>query len=144
MQNKMEKFKSDYNNLQKVMEIKSQLLEVSYVTQLRVEWDSKSIIILLESIKLSKEDTKRHKELLDLQVQLSSWAIEYLMRRDSSNFIETLSRESVELAVDALQTRLTHCEKERTEGSKKFNVDTYIHMKLMYLDLRDALAYRPI
>lgn len=141
----MEKSIKGYNNTQKVMETKSQVLEVSYVSLLDVVWDIKSVSVVLEGIKLSKDTTSKHKDLLDLYIQLSDWALNQMAKRDIYEpFKTTFPRNSIELIVEALATRLTHCEKERDNGDKKFNVDTYIHMKLMYLDLRDALAYRPI
>lgn len=141
----MEKSIKGYNNTQKVMETKSQVLEVSYVSLLDVVWDIKSVSVVLEGIKLSKDTTSKHKDLLDLYIQLSDWALNQMAKRDIYEpFKTTFPRNSIELIVEALATRLTHCEKERDNENKKFNVDTYIHMKLMYLDLRDALAYRPI
>lgn len=141
----MEKSIKGYKNTQKVMETKSQVLEVSYVSLLDVVWDIKSVSVVLEGIKLSKDTTSKHKDLLDLYIQLSDWALNQMAKRDIYEpFKTTFPRNSIELIVEALATRLTHCEKERDNGNKKFNIDTYIHMKLMYLDLRDALAYRPI
>ena len=145
MQNKMEKFIKGYNNTQTVIETRTQVLEVSYVSLLDVVWDMKSVFVVLEGIKLSKDITNKPKDLLDLYIQLSDWAYNQIAKRDTSEpFKATFSRNSIELATEALATRLTHCEKERDNEDKKFNVDTYIHMKLMYLDLRDALAFRSI
>lgn len=141
----MEKFIKGYNNTQTVVETKSQVLEVSYTSLLDVVWDMRSVFVVLEGIKLSKDTTNKPKDLLDLYIHLSDWAYSQMAKRDTHEpYKATFFRTHIELIVEALATRLTHCEKERDNGDKKFNVDTYIHMKLMYLDLRDALAYRSI
>ena len=141
----MKDFIKGYNNTQTVVETKSQVLEVSYTSLLDVVWDIISVFVVLEGIKLSKDITNKHKDLLDLYIQLSDWAYDQMAKRATREpFKATFSRTYIELIIEALATRLTHCEKERDNGDKKFNVDTYIHMKLMYLDLRDALAYRSV
>lgn len=141
----MKNFIKGYNNTQTVVETRSQVLEVSYTSLLDVVWDIKSVDVVLEGIKLSKDITNKPKDLLDLYIQLSDWAYNQAVERDTSEpFKAAFFRTYIELIVEASATRLTHCEKERNNGDKKFNVDTYIHMKLMYLDLRDALAYRSV
>lgn len=50
-----------------------------------------------------------------------------------------LSREQVLTLRKFLETRITHCEKERDERSDKFSPDTYIMMKHLLLDLREWL-----
>ena len=38
-----------------------------------------------------------------------------------------------------LEARMSHCEKEREEGNPAFNIETYIGMKLLLIDIREIM-----
>jgi len=68
--------------------------------------------------------------------------IQMLLGLQTEQFRETplsLTREDVLILKNWLETRMSHCEKERDQRSQYFNADTYIIMKLMLLDLREWL-----
>ena len=59
----------------------------------------------------------------------------------NSEVMITLKLDWRELSVlrHYLTLRMKHCEKERDERSDKFNIDSYISMKFLLLDIRELL-----
>lgn len=55
-----------------------------------------------------------------------------------------VTRDDVKQMVELLNIRMMHCEKERDNGSERFNPDTYIGQKLLLIELREWLLLEAV
>lgn len=62
-----------------------------------------------------------------------------LSDKENSDILLEISRKELVMLKYWLETRMTHCEKEREAGNPKFNVETYIGQKLLLIDIRELL-----
>jgi hypothetical protein len=59
---------------------------------------------------------------------------------DTDILILEVERNQVIIMRKWIEARLLHCEKERDDRNPKFNPDTYIHLKMLLLDIREWLS----
>jgi hypothetical protein len=59
---------------------------------------------------------------------------------DKDILIIEVERNQVIIMRKWIEARLLHCEKERDNRNPRFNPDTYIHLKMLLLDIREWLS----
>ena len=59
---------------------------------------------------------------------------------DTDILILEVERNQVIIMRKWIEARLAHCEKERDDRNPRFNPDTYIHLKMLLLDIREWLS----
>lgn len=76
--------------------------------------------------------------IFELYVKCNKALLDSLLKTDKVISLDLTRIELITLK-QWLEARMSHCEKEREAGNPKFNIETYIGMKLLLIDIRELL-----
>jgi hypothetical protein len=108
----------------------TEVKECTYLLSAELKFEGFALVQFFEGMKLIPYSSPHHEMLKKL--------MDAFIKINYEEFIQEYYYSEIKQLIEFLNIRLEHCVKER--GSKKFNQETYLNMKLLLIDLRELIV----